>query len=294
MNYRLCLRGESQGDRNEILNRYEHARKAVSNEIINEEYKKWNELTADRNSKRLWHKIDWKGNLSNQARESPVFDDLSVYFENLYKNENEDDICKIEELRSEVNIPVLDDPINNDEIILAINNMKNGVYGHRMSMLRILTKTLTPLLLLIMNILFYISYPPPQLAISLLIGLPKKGNLSLPKNYRGIQMLPALAALFDRIITNRLNLWAGINDVQSAFQKGKPTIHQLFTIRLVIELAKQTNTIVFIGLFDLEKAFDKVSRLSLLKKLVLKGIGNCMLQVLKRLYSYTLRVKSWR
>ena len=66
-NYRLCLRGESQGDRNEILKRYEHARKAVSNEIINEECKKWNELTADRNSKRLRHKIDWKGNLSNQA-----------------------------------------------------------------------------------------------------------------------------------------------------------------------------------------------------------------------------------
>ena len=59
-NYRLCIRGQSQGDRNEILKRYEHARKAVSNEKTNEEYKKWNELSADRNSKRLWHIIDWK------------------------------------------------------------------------------------------------------------------------------------------------------------------------------------------------------------------------------------------
>ena len=171
--------------------------------------------------------------------------------------------------------------------------MKNGGYDHRISMLRILTKTLTPLLLLTMNILFYISYPP-HLAISLLIALSKKGNLSLPKNYCGIQMLPALAALFDRIITNRLNLWAGIHDVQSAFQKVKSTIHQLFTIRLFIELAKQTNTIVFIGLFDLKKAFDKVSRLSLLKKLVLKRYWKLHVASVKEvILIHTLRVKSW-
>ena len=46
-------------------------------------------------------------------------------------------------------------------------------------------------------------------------------------------------------------------------------------------------------MFDLEKAFDKVSRHKLLKKLVAKGIGNCMLQALKRIYSFTCCVLSY-
>ena len=107
-------------------------------------------------------------------------------------------------------------------------------------------------------------------------------------------MVPALSVLFDRIITNRLHLWLGVNDEQSAFQKGRSTIHQLFTIRLLIEISKKTYKTLYIGLFDLEKAFDKVSRYQLPMKLAKKGIGNNMLQILKRLYSYTLCILTYR
>ena len=77
-------------------------------------------------------------------------------------------------------------------------------------------------------------------------------------------MLPAFGAVFDRIITYRLNTWIGISNEQSAFQKGKSTLHQLFVMRLIIELAKRTDTTIYIGLFDLEKAFEKVSRFLML------------------------------
>ena len=108
-------------------------------------------------------------------------------------------------------------------------------------------------------------------------------------------MLRALAVLYDRIINNRLEKWIihRISDVQSGFQKLKSTLHLIFAIRLLIEIAKQTNTTLYIGMFDLEKAFDKVSRYKLLKKLVEKGIGNCMLQALKRVYKSTYCVLSY-
>ena len=153
---------------------------------------------------------------------------------------------------------------------------------------------MAPLLLLIMNTLFYVTYPA-NLAVSLLTAIPKKGDLSLATNYRGIQMLRALAVLYDGVIANRLTSWLTfcIRDIQSAFQKGKSVLHQLFTIRLLIEIAKQNNTTLYIGLFDLAKAFDKVSRFRLLHKLVTKGIGNCMLQALKRVYMCTYCVLSY-
>ena len=154
-------------------------------------------------------------------------------------------------------------------------------------------KVLSPLLLLLLNIMFYVNYPL-ELTVSLLIAIPKKG-LPIPKNFRGIQMLRALAVLYDRIMNNRLESWIihRISDVQSGFQKLKSTLHQIFAIRLLIEIAKQTNTTLYIGMFDLEKAFDKVSRYKLLKKLVEKGIGNCMLQALKRVYKSTYCVLSY-
>ena len=108
-------------------------------------------------------------------------------------------------------------------------------------------------------------------------------------------MLTALAVLCDGVIANRQTSWmkTPIHHIQSAFQKGKSALHQLFTIRLLIAIAKQNNITVYIGLFDLAKAFDKVSRFWLLQKLISKGIGNCMLQALKRVYMCTYCILSY-
>ena len=102
--------------------------------------------------------------------------------------------------------------------------------GGYLSSLHIIVNVMSSILVIILNILFYLSYPI-SLATSLLIDIDKKGNLLLPHNYRGIQMLPAIGALYDWVITNRLNLWMGVNDKQSAFQKKKSTVQQLFVFK---------------------------------------------------------------
>ena len=99
--------------------------------------------------------------------------------------------------------------------------------------------------------MFYLWYPL-ELACSLLITIPKKGNLRLPGNYREIQMLPALGVLYDRILSKRLDRWLNMHEEQSGFQKGKATITQIFTIRLLIEMTKETNITLYIGCFDIE------------------------------------------
>ena len=75
-----------------------------------------------------------------------------------------------------------------------MKDMKKGGYDFSLNILKILVQMMSPILLLLFNIMFYVAYPA-VLAKSLLIALPKKGNLLLPKNYRGIQMLTALGAL---------------------------------------------------------------------------------------------------
>ena len=100
-------------------------------------------------------------------------------------------------------------------------------------------------------------------------------------------MMPLLAGWYDRILANRLTKWISISYEQTAFQKGKSTIHQIFTLRLLMLICKRCKKILYIAFFDIEKAFDKVSRLLLLKKLIQLGIGHTMFEAIKRMYSCT-------
>ena len=289
-NYQQSLKGESSDSSDDAMKKYQTARNSVSSSMHNIEHTKWNTLIDSKNSKDLWDSIDWKGNLSKRETVRPTDDELALHFEKLYSSDDPQESAKIEELSTDTYDPALDDPITKEEMDAAAKEMKKGGFDYNLEVLKLLVLMMSPLLLLFFNIMFYISYPV-SLARSLLSALPKKGNLSLPANFRGIQMLAALSALYDRIITIRLRKWSGINNIvsylQSAFQKGKSTIHQIFTLRIIIEIAKQTDTTIYIAFFDLAKAFDKVSRVLLLKNLIEQGIGNCMLQALKRIYLHT-------
>ena len=105
-------------------------------------------------------------------------------------------------------------------------------------------------------------------------------------------MLPAIGVLYDRIISKRLERWIDIHDEQTGFQKGKSTLTQIFVLRVIIELAKKTNISLFIGCFDIEKAFDKVSRIILFEKLIKLGIVFSMLCALKAVYTSTTCILS--
>ena len=152
--------------------------------------------------------------------------------------------------------------------------------------MKVMMESISASMLMLCNIIFFGKYPL-QLTLSILHAIPKTGNLLLPTNFRGIQMQPIIALLYDRIIGNRLNTWAKICYEQSAFQKGKSTLNHIFTIRMLVALTKRSKRTLYIGFFDLSKAFDKVSRVLLMKSLVKMGIGSCLLQAIKEMYTVT-------
>ena len=61
------------------------------------------------------------------------------------------------------------------------------------------------LLLVVLNMLFYISYPK-SLAISLLIAI-LEGKFTFNVKIQGMQMLPAIRVSYECIKTKWLNLW---------------------------------------------------------------------------------------
>ena len=192
-------------------------------------------------------------------------------------------------INSNVSIPFLDEPITENEIKTAFNSMKKSGFDYSLSILKTLVASFSLLLVTIFNFMFFVKYPS-ALACSLLSLIPKAGNLKLAKNFRGIQMMKSLACLYDRIIANRLRLWASYHIDQTAFQKLKSTLIHIFTLRILIEITKKTKGTLYIATMDIEKAFDHVPRALLLKKLVSLGIGKCMLFALKQIYGFSICV----
>ena len=267
-------------------NRYKKERSKLTYEIMKIEMDCWNG-SLENDNKTFWKYVDWKGNFKGKKQyDAPTMPEFQHFFEGLYDNEDKNELEEIKNLESEVYVPVLDDPISSEETLDAYEDMKKSGYDYNLPVLRILLANFTLIIVSILNLMFYVRYPL-SLVTSLLSLIPKKGNLKLPKNFRGIQMLKTFACLYDRVITNRLKLWLPFHDNQTAFQKLKSTLLHIFTLRVLIFIVKRKKKKLFIGSMDIEKAFDIVPRLLLLKKLIRLGIGSCMLTALKALYSST-------
>ena len=78
-----------------------------------------------------------------------------------------------------------------------------------------------------------------------------------------------------------------IDEFQTSYQRGKGCNTQIFTFRMITELTKQKKKPISISYVDLEKAFDKVERSTMLKVLSNLGMGSVMLNALKNIYSQT-------
>ena len=122
------------------------------------------------------------------------------------------------EICTDLDNPDLDKPIDSEEVKTAFKDIKKPGFDYSLPILSIFVTFFTAMLVTMINAIFSVKYPV-SLAYSLLSLIPKKGNLMLPKNWRGIQMMKSLACLYDRIITNRLKLWLKFISIKRLFKK---------------------------------------------------------------------------
>ena len=271
----------------ERYKRYQEARNSLTLEVLKRHESSYSRILNARDDKKLWRKINWGGKFSNEKPlMHPSIEDLADHFETLYQPLTDESLQEMDTLHSNIYIPANDDAIDEHELKYAASNMKTDGWDFSLNVLKILMISIPNCILLLLNSIFFIAYPW-KLAMSILHAIPKKGNLSLSSNYRGIQVQPLLGVLYDRILANRLNEWAYISDEQTAFKKGKSTLNHIFTLRILIALCKRYDKPLYIGFFDLSKAFDKVSRILLIKSLINMGIGSCLLNAIKASYRAT-------
>merc|ERR1712002_72256 len=122
-----------------------------------------------------------------------------------------------------------------------------------------------------------------------IIPIPKKGDLSLVTNYRGISLLPIAAKIYNKLILNRLlpKIEPILRKNQNGFRAGRSTLSQILALRRIIEEITNCNKEAVFIFVDFSKAFDSIDRNKMFDILSLYGIPKFIIEAIQVLYTST-------
>ena len=256
-----------------------------NNNIQNLEESRWTKILGEKDSKKIWNAINWKGNfdIPHQSDMKPDDSEFAKYFSNLLNPTTS--ITHLQIPNVVIYIPVLDDPISPGEVIEQIKRLKPnkacGVDGIPPGILKLLDDDWILLITYLYNLIFEGQYPDIW-SISRMFVAFKKGLIEDPSNYRGISIMIALCKVYDGILNQRFMKWYIPEYEQAGGQSGRGCIEQILTLRLLIDSAKTRKRVLYVVFIDYVKAFDKVDRTKLLNMLANKGCGSKFLDALGR------------
>ncbi|NRA93460.1 MAG: reverse transcriptase family protein, partial [Psychroserpens sp.] len=115
----------------------------------------------------------------------------------------------------------------------------------------------------------------------------KDGDRRDPLNYRGITLLSVVSKVYTSILNERLSKWCEKNNIiveeQGGFRKGRSCTDQIFVLAGLLNKRRDKKT--FCCFIDLRKAYDRVWREGLWKRLWDEGVRGKMWRVIKNLYT---------
>ena len=95
-----------------------------------------------------------------------------------------------------------------------------------------------------------------------ILPFPKKGDLGLAKNYRGITLTSIVAKIYNALLQNRIE--PKIDNIlrknQNGFRRNRSTTSQILTIRRILEGVWAKNVQATLLFVDFTKVFDSIHR----------------------------------
>ena len=121
---------------------------------------------------------------------------------------------------------------------------------------------------------------------SLVITLPKKGNLQLCQNYRTISLISHPNKVMLKVVLNRLQLLEEeiIAEEQACFRAGRSTTEHMFNLRINCEKYLQHQQNLCHVFIDFTKAFDSVWQEALWATMRNYNIHANIIRVIENLY----------
>ncbi|OMJ23908.1 LINE-1 reverse transcriptase-like protein [Smittium culicis] len=150
------------------------------------------------------------------------------------------------------------------------------------------TSPLAKLIQKIINIMYDNGDIPKCLETSVVVPVPKQGDLKDPDNYRGISLIPTLAKLMAKIVATKLSKIDAKYQIlvkeQAGFKSFEECVGQVTTLYEIVRRRKIQNKETWLCYIDYSKAYDRVPHMALLHKLRSVGIWGKLLNMIKGMY----------
>ena len=182
-------------------------------------------------------------------------------------------------------------PILQEEVEAAVKSLKPGksagVDNTPAELLQAGGETMIDVPLNICNKIWQTGEWATPWTQSLVITLPKKGNLLQCHNYRTISLISHASKVMLNILLNRLTPQAEtiLVEEQAGFRPGRRTTEPIFSLRILCERYLQHQQDLFHVFVDFKKAFDKVCHAALWSTMKLYNINANLIKVIESLYS---------
>ena len=229
---------------------------------------------------------DKNGNTITEEKE--IIQRWTEYCSELYNHQSRGDLTLLDvpESNNEDDYPIL-----REEVESAIKSLKcgksAGVDNVPAELLKHGGEATIDILTAICNKIWQTGEWPTTWTQSLIIVLPKKGNLQLCQNYRTISLISHASKIMLRIILNRLRPQAEeiIAEEQAGFREGRSTTEQIFNLRLLCEKHLQHQQELYHVFVDFKKAFDRVWHEALWATMKKINIGKRLISTIQQLYA---------
>ena len=129
---------------------------------------------------------------------------------------------------------------------------------------------------------------PSDWGKGLIIKIPKKGNLQVCDNWRGITLLSIPSKVLCRILLGRIEnaIDRKLRQEQAGFRKRRGCTDQIFALRNIIEQTLEWNCPLYINFIDFKKAFDSVHHDTLWKILRSYGVPLKIVSLIETFYNH--------
>ncbi|CAF2091543.1 unnamed protein product [Rotaria magnacalcarata] len=212
------------------------------------------------------------------------------YCSSLYKDPGGGD-GMVKELE-DIGPPGNEDPqdILYSEVQAAINSLKrnksSGSDGVTAEMLQAGGEPLSRQIHKLCNKAWHEGTIPEEWGKSILVPIPKKGDLSNCSNYRTISLINHTGKVLLIVLLNRLknHLDPYLSEEQAGFRKDRSTVHQILTLRLLAEKAKRQGKKIYNCFIDFQKAFDTIKHKIIWAMLKSYGVDTTMVTLLQKIY----------
>ena len=120
----------------------------------------------------------------------------------------------------------------------------------------------------------------------------QKGDRTDKNTWRGITLLSVGSKLLARVVAQRVQAWSEpwLPEAQMGFRRNRSVDDALQVTRRLVEegtSSRDTGEVMLVRLFDIEKAYPRVSRDSLWRLMKLKGAPDEFISICQALHEYT-------